>query len=341
MNHRRHVAHDLRHHGFDQSGVGVQLAVFVGKFVQRQQSAAHGIPRRIVAADDQQRQSPHELPDRHVPRRLPVRQHGKQIEFRWLRLTLLEQRPHIGGHFLKDFEPFLLGMHGGCGIAHVTDGDVGPPGQLVAFLEREIEQGRQHHGCQRDGNPFHPVELFAARQPVQQAPRAATDQRFHILQIVRCDDGAGDLALFVVLGRVHADEAGPVHVFGLILNLDAAQFVGKNLVVHFHLHDVLISRHRPIRAIQAVATIMHGVFPPQPFEIRVPRVVLVEFWVAHVEGIERPAPGVAGGIVGNGCVHGLIFSLRAYFIAENRHTVNACPRREVRVALPNRAELRV
>ena len=67
------------------AGIGLQLAVFVGELIQRQQAAAHGIAGGVVAADDQQRQVAHEFLQRHVARGGAVRQHRQQVEFRRLR----------------------------------------------------------------------------------------------------------------------------------------------------------------------------------------------------------------------------------------------------------------
>src|SRR5438132_12098269 len=58
------------------------------------------------------------------------------------------------------------------------------------------------------------------------------------------------------------------------------------------LHDVLVLRHRPVRAIEALPAVMYRVFAPQAGEIGVVGIILVEFGIADVDVVERHAVGM-------------------------------------------------
>src|SRR3954447_4809486 len=63
-------------------------------------------------------------------------------------------------------------------------------------------------------------------------------------------------------------------------------------MINLDLHDVLVFRHRPIGAVGACRAVMNRVLAPQPGEIRLPDIVLVEMRVADVDRVERQALGI-------------------------------------------------
>ncbi len=299
VNDRRLVTDDFRHQRGDQRRVLSQLAILVGELVQRQQPAGHRIARGVVAADDQQRQVAHELAQRHLSRRLAMRQHREQIEFGRLARSLGVQRGHVLRHAPQFLEALLLGMHRRVGRVDIADRHIGPIGQFAPLLPREVEQSRQHHRGQLDGDAIHPVERLVARQLIQNAGRPRADRRLHVAEIVGGDDRANHLALFAVPGRVHTDEAGAGEFLRLVLDLDAAsaRIRGIHPVVRLDFHDVPVLRHRPIGAVRAVGTPVHRILAPQPREIRPHCIALVEFRPANIDRLQRHRPGVARRIV--------------------------------------------
>src|SRR5205807_3450259 len=100
-------------------------------------------------------------------------------------------------------------------------------------------------------------------------------------------DRADYLALLVVLGRIHPDEALALQALGLVLDRDSADFGGICLVVHLDLHDVLVLAYRPVGAIAALPAPMYRSLAAQPFEIGIVGVVLVELRIADIDRLER------------------------------------------------------
>ena len=89
-----------------------------------------------------------------------------------------------------------------------------------------------------------PVEGFVPRQLVQHHVGAGADQILHLGKRDGVDGGTDFAPLLIVFGRVHADEAGALHAFRGIVDLDAAQFVrGREcLVIDLDLDNVLVLR---------------------------------------------------------------------------------------------------
>jgi len=122
---------------------------------------------------------------------------------------------------------------------------------------------------------------------------------------IRIDGGADLAALLVVFGGIHADETGPLHALGRIVDLDAAEFVrgGENLVVHLDLDNVLVFDNGPVRAVRAVLDASDRGFPPQPIEIRLPGVLVVNARIAGIEIFQRRGIGERLQINIDWCVH--------------------------------------
>ena len=286
VHHRRLPADDLRHQARDQAGVVAQLAILVGIVVQRPHAARDRIARRLVAADDQQRQVAQELlrPVDQVARRLAMRQHRDQIGPRFGRGALAPEFGEALQRLGQDLQPLRLGIDDGAGV-HIGDRAIRPVDQLVAIREREVHQRRQHLDGQLDRHVLHPVERLVARQRIEDVPRALADRRRQLVQVHRRHDRRDHLALLVVLRRVHRDEAGAAIFHRPVGDRDAAQHrLGRiGVVVRLDRHDVLVLGHRPVRAVHAVLRVVHRVLAAQALEIRIPGVVLVELRVADVD----------------------------------------------------------
>ena len=157
-------ADDLGHHVRYQAGVVAQLLIFERVLVEGQHTAGNRIAGGVVAADDQQDQVAEKLHRLHVSRRLTVREHRDQIEIFALRLVdafvpepreVLEALHQLVAALFVRLDDAGTGCRGR---------DVGPARQLVAVLERKVEQGRQHLRGELDRHPLDPVERFADRQ---------------------------------------------------------------------------------------------------------------------------------------------------------------------------------
>ena len=96
---------------------------------------------------------------------------------------------------------------------------------------------------------------------------------------------------------------GTLQVLWLVLDLDAADFVGEDLVVHLAVHDVLVFEHRPVGAVWAGRDVVDRVFGPQAVEVGAPGVVLVELGIGDVEPVQRQSGGRAGRVDMDGRVH--------------------------------------
>ena len=183
-------------------------------------------------------------------------------------------------------------MHRRLRCPDIADRDVGPIGQLASVLPGIIEQGRQHHRRQLDRYALDPVEGLVARQTFEHPDRPLADRSFHLGKVRWCHDWADHLALLVVLGRVHPDEALALQPLRRILDRDAADFGRVGAVVDLDLHDVLVFAHRPIRTVAALPAPMHRSLAAQAFEIRVVGVVLIKLRVADIDRLERQRIGV-------------------------------------------------
>ena len=213
---------------------------------------------------------------RQVACRFAMREHGNKVGPRRLLRAFGPERPETGHCLVEDFIPLGFRIDFGAG-PRVHRGDVRPVGQLVPLLEREVEQRRQHLGGQVDRHMLHPVEGFAARQAVQHAAGAFAYGAGQVLQVPRRDDRRNGLALLVVLRRIHGNEAGTPEIHRQVAQHDAAhQRVGrKRLLIGIDRHDVAVTGHRPVGAVDAVRAPVHRIFPPQAFEPGAPGVILV------------------------------------------------------------------
>src|SRR3546814_9109047 len=111
----------------------------------------------------------------------------------------------------------------------------------------------------------------------------------HLDEVAGRHDRGDDLALPGVAGRVHADEARPVHVLRLIFHLYAAEFGRgrKDGVVDLDLHDVLVAGHRTVGPVGAPGAVLHRILVAQTREEGAPGVVPIALWVADGDAVER------------------------------------------------------
>ncbi len=284
MRERRLPANDLRHHVRDQIRIGAQLLVLARVLIKREHAARDRIARRVVAADDEQNDVPQILVRRHIPRRIAVRHHRDEVAARRLVHTLVPEPREIL-QALQQLGLPLVFRFDQRPLHRQRRRDVRPVGEFAPFLEREIEQRRQHLRRQFDRHAIDPVERLANGQRIQDLRRALADDRFHQRQIAGRDDRAHRLALHVVLRRVHGDERRPAHVRPRVADRDAAErrFRREHLVVRIDRHDVLILRHRPIRPELALPAPMHGIFRPQALEVGPMRVRAEQLRIAGVQ----------------------------------------------------------
>ncbi len=177
-----------------------------------------------------------------------------------------------------------------------SGGDVRPVAELAPVLEWEVEQASPASGGELDRDLVDPVEGFAARQAVEHGADARADQAFEIGQILRRDDRLHHLALHVVLGRVHGDEHRQAELARPVEQGYAAERgIGReHPVIHFDRDDVLVLGDRPIGAERARLAIVDRGLAPEPPEIGLPHVLLVEFWIADVDLIEGRRQGEGG-----------------------------------------------
>ena len=180
------TADDLRHQAGDQPGIVAQLAVFAGEPVQRQHAAGNRIPRRVVAADQQQDQVAEELAGatagRASPRRAPAWRSGRAAA------ADLRARARATVKYSSIFcsTASRFGSESISVPARVfTVATFGPVGQRAPVLKRKIEQRRQHLRGQLDRYAIHPVERLAPRQCVQDASSPLADRARELLQVHR------------------------------------------------------------------------------------------------------------------------------------------------------------
>ncbi len=252
---------DFGDHGFDERRVVPQLLVLNRVLVQGQKAAGDRVAGRVVAADDQEKNVSQILHRPHVFRRFALGQHGDEIVARLGCVdALIPQLGEVGGAIAQFIPAGLLGLlvaeGGACG------GDIRPAGELPAFFPREIEKGSEHLRRQLDRHAVYPVERLIDRQRIENRAGALADRAFEFRQIAGCDDRAHNLALRVVLRRVHHDEHRQEETFFLIAEGDAAQggFGRIDAVVGVDMHDVFIFGHRPERAVFALLAVMDRVF---------------------------------------------------------------------------------
>jgi len=152
-----------------------------------------------------------------------------------------------------------------------------------------------------DRDLAHPVERLAARQLIENEPRALANDGLEIGEVLRREHGLHDLALLVMLGRVFHDEHGKVgERIGLAFERQPAEAntaiadVGREqLVVRVHKHDVLVFGDRPVAPIGTGIVQMDGVFLPQPLEIRQCLVGREELVMRGIEFLKRDRVRIA------------------------------------------------
>src|SRR5947208_1848837 len=86
-------------------------------------------------------------------------------------------------------------------------------------------------------------------------------------------------------GRIHPDEVRKLLPFGLVGDLDTAEFGARRIVLVIELDrkNIVVTRHRPIGPEWRGLAIMHGVVAAQLREEGPPGVVLIKMRVAHVD----------------------------------------------------------
>ena len=198
-------ADHFRDHVRDQARIGAQFRVLLGVLIEAEDARAHGVPRGVVAADDEQDQVAEELEGLHVLRVLAVREHGNEIVAG--RVPLDSLVPDLR-EARQTFEQFLAAL-----LVRVDDararrrrGDVGPAREAPALLEGKVEQGREHHRREFDGDAVDPVEGLADRKIVEHTLRTRADRRLQFGEIARRHHALDGRALLVVLRLVHGDE---------------------------------------------------------------------------------------------------------------------------------------
>jgi hypothetical protein len=262
-------ADDLGHQAVHQFLLRAQLGPFGRVVVHRDQAAGHAVARGVVAADDQQHQVAHVLDRRHVARGRAMRQHRHQVAGGFGVHALVPQTGEVGQH-LAQFGHALPRVERIRIDALVHRGHVGPPGQQPPVFERKVEQRGQHQRGQFDRHLVHPVEGLIARQSVEHLLRAFADQRFHVRQVARRDDGLHGLALFVMHRRFHGDEHRQLLFRRRVEQRDATVVPGRreDRRMRVHMHDVGIARDRPVRPGPGADGVVHRVVTAQAFEVR-------------------------------------------------------------------------
>ena len=295
MRQRRLPTDGLRDHGGDQVRVRPQLGVLVGVLVERQDRAGDGVPRRVVAADDQQGDIGVEVGHRHVPRLLPMGQHGDEVAGGLGVDTFVPQageEAETVGHGLAQF-----GQVGHRPMPRRRGHGVGPEGQLAPLLEGEVEQGRERHGGELFRDLVHPVELLADRQAVEDQAGPLADQRRHDRERHGRQGRADGLALHVMARRVHGDEVGPglrirvAKPLGGLGRQGDALGRGKHLVVGIHRQDVVVAGDRPVGAVVAVGRVVDRRLLPQTLEGRPHGVVAKQRGPRRVKLLDRRLVG--------------------------------------------------
>ena len=167
----------------EECRVLAKLPVLVGILIQRQHRAGHGIAGGVVAADDEQDDVAHEVFTVHMTGGLAMGHHGDEVVAGFgVGALVPEPRKivaafvHLPAALFRRVEDAALGQGGG---------DIGPAGQLLSFLEREIEQGRQHLRRELDRHTLDEIEGLVARQVVEHLRRALADQDRELVQMRR------------------------------------------------------------------------------------------------------------------------------------------------------------
>ena len=169
------------------------------------------------------------------------------------------------------------------------DRNVRPVAQLAPVLEGKVEQGRQHLAGELDRDLVDPVEGLAARQAIERVAHPLADQALEIGQIFRRDDRLHHLALHVVLRRVHGDEHRQFELAIPVAQDDPPERRTRRepSMVRLEGDDVLVPGHGPVGSERACRAVVDRRLAPQPAEVGLPDVLLVQSGVADVERIER------------------------------------------------------
>ena len=115
MQHRCLIANDFADQVRDQLTPAAYKFELFRIFDQRHQSAAHGIARGVVAANDQKTQRADKFARRHVAGRIGMREHRNQVERRWCARARIPQLAEIFSHLGQFGETLLLRMHDSIG----------------------------------------------------------------------------------------------------------------------------------------------------------------------------------------------------------------------------------
>ena len=192
-------------------GMRAQLLVLVRVLVQREDAARDRVARRVVAADDQQDQRAEVFHRRQV--------RGSRRAFA---SAVTKSSRSVGGRSSRCFQSagehlealhqrcpaLLLGHAGGAHLLRARGRHVRPERELAALLVRKVEERREHPRRQLDRDAVDPVEGLADGQAVEDLDAPLADQRLEPREVARRGDRLHDLAVGVVLGAVHRDEAG-------------------------------------------------------------------------------------------------------------------------------------
>jgi hypothetical protein len=226
----------------------------------------------------------------HVPGRLAVHQHGHQV----LAGVLAAELPELleVGHALEEFvDLLLLGLDDAAGSGY-RERDVGPPGELAAVLEREVEQGGQHQGGELDRDGVDPVEGLVDGQGFEHTDRALADERLEVAEVAGRRHAANRLALLGVAGRVHRDERLQPGGLGFHLGAPArpdrdATLRRERLPVAVDGTDVVVAGDRPVAPGGLDLVEVHRILGPEAGEVLLPAVLSEQVRVERVDLVDR------------------------------------------------------
>ncbi len=228
-----------------------------------------------------------------------MRHHRQQVGLRLLIHTLLPEPREIA----RAFQQFLLALLLGGDDAvrsRQRRRDVGPARQLAAVLPGEVEQHRQHLRGQLDRDRIDEIEHLVDRQIVETARRALADVDRKLVEIGRREHRRHGLALRGVARLVHGDETLASEVRRNVADGDAAERRRRreHLMVGVDRHDVVVARHRPVRAEHRVLAVVDRVFLAQAVEIRPVRVGAEQLGMAGIElGKRQRISALARGVL--------------------------------------------
>ena len=133
------------------------------------------------------------------------------------------------------------------------------------------------------------IEDFVDRHIVEAARRALADVDRKLVEIGRREHRRHGLALRGVARLVHGDETLAPEIRRDVADGDAAERGRRreHLMIGVDGHDVVVARHRPVRAEHRLLAVVDRVFLAQPVEIRPVRVGAEQLGMAGIELLER------------------------------------------------------